>query len=66
MLSLPSAALAFAPPAVPVGTSSRVVNMIAGPYDASDKPWTSSEISTKAGLEDMAKKLNPTVGFWGE
>jgi hypothetical protein len=28
------------------------------------KPWTSGEISDKAGLEALAKKLNPTVGFW--
>merc|ERR1712061_532399 len=28
------------------------------------KPWTSSEISDKAGLQALAKKLNPTVGFW--
>jgi hypothetical protein len=28
-------------------------------------PWTgSSEISTKAGMVDLAKKLNPVVGFW--
>lgn len=30
-----------------------------------DLPWTSSEIADKAGLEDLAKKLNPTIGFWG-
>jgi hypothetical protein len=28
------------------------------------KPWTSGEISDKAGLEALAKKLNPTVGYW--
>merc|ERR1719472_708440 len=28
-------------------------------------PWSgSSEISTKAGMEELAKKLNPTVGFY--
>ena len=30
------------------------------------KPWTSSEICDKAGLEALAKKCNPVVGFWGE
>jgi hypothetical protein len=28
------------------------------------KPWSSSEIKDKAGLEELAKKLNPVVGFW--
>ena len=27
-------------------------------------PWTSDEISDKAGLMDLAKKLNPIVGYW--
>jgi len=29
-----------------------------------DKPWTSGEISDKAGLNELAKKLNPIVGFF--
>ena len=33
--------------------------------DFSDKPWTSSEVSDAAGLKDLAKKLNPVVGYWG-
>ena len=28
------------------------------------KPWTSSEISDQAGLEALAKKCNPVVGYW--
>jgi hypothetical protein len=32
--------------------------------NAQPLPWTSSEISDQAGLEALAKKLNPTVGFW--
>jgi hypothetical protein len=28
------------------------------------KPWTSGEISDKAGLEALAKKANPVVGYW--
>ena len=30
------------------------------------KPWTSSEISDQAGLQKLAVKLNPSVGYWGE
>ena len=30
------------------------------------KPWSSNEISDQAGLEALAKKLNPVVGYWGE
>jgi len=29
-----------------------------------EKPWTSDEISDKAGLQALAKKLNPVVGYW--
>ena len=28
------------------------------------QPWSTSEISDKAGLQDLAKKLNPAVGYW--
>jgi hypothetical protein len=28
------------------------------------KPWTSSEISDQAGLQKLAVKLNPSVGYW--
>merc|ERR1711918_116023 len=33
-------------------------------FTIESKPWTSSEISDEAGLTELAKKLNPTVGFW--
>jgi hypothetical protein len=26
----------------------------------------SMEISTKAGMETLAKELNPVIGFWGK
>jgi len=32
--------------------------------DVSTKPWTSSEISDAKGLEALADKLNPIVGYW--
>lgn len=32
--------------------------------DTSYKPWTSKEISNQAGLEALANKLNPIVGYW--
>jgi len=66
--------LSFAPAAVPVPTSSRAA---APSMDVSkdffsdfaidttpDKPWTSSEISDKAGLEALADKLNPIFGYY--
>ena len=28
------------------------------------KPWSSNEISDQAGLETLAKKLNPVVGYY--
>ena len=33
--------------------------------DFESKPWTGNEISTEAGMKELAVKLNPTVGFWG-
>ena len=33
--------------------------------DFSDKPWTSGEVKDAAGLKELAKKLNPVVGYWG-
>jgi len=32
--------------------------------DLSEKPWTSGEIADAAGLEALADKLNPIVGYW--
>merc|ERR1719326_2165759 len=52
MLSLPSVALSYAPTVAPVTHAVRASapNML--------------EISDKAGMEALAKKLNPTLGFW--
>jgi len=51
--------------AVPTSTLARASAPAMGlAPDFSDKPWTSSEISDKAGLTDLAVKLNPVVGYW--
>merc|ERR1719407_309676 len=33
-------------------------------FSIESKPWSSSEVSDEAGLEALAKKLNPAVGYW--
>ncbi len=51
MLSLSSAALSFAPTTVPALQPRASVQMADGVApDFSDKPWTSAEVSDKAGL----------------
>jgi hypothetical protein len=54
----------YAPVAPAVGTPTRAaVSMVEISFEQS--PWgETSEISDKAGLEALATKLNPTVGFW--
>jgi len=79
MLSCSVAALAYAPSLTPSVTSVRAaspsmdaktfqvfvegLDVNAG-LEPLEKPWTSGEISDKAGLKDLAKKLNPIVGYW--
>merc|ERR1712216_668654 len=48
----------------PVNTRAAVSMNFADEFSIEAKPWTSSEVSDKAGLEALAKKLNPVVGFW--
>jgi len=62
MLALNVQSFAYAPAVVP-RASLRMAAEGMTP-DFSDKPWTSGEISDKAGLTDLAKKLNPIVGYW--
>jgi len=65
MLAAPVLApFAFAPAAVMAPTRAKVSMSFADDFTTEEKPWTSSEISDKAGLEALAVKLNPTVGFW--
>merc|ERR1719329_1695936 len=59
--------LSYAPAVAPVAPAMRAVSARMGFTDEvtlDAKPWTSGEISDKTGLEALAKKLNPTVGYW--
>jgi hypothetical protein len=62
------AALSFAPAGLHAPAAVRVTSPVMEATgmapDLSDKPWTSSEISDKAGLAALAKELNPVVGYW--
>ena len=76
MLSCSVAALAYAPSLTPSVTSVRAASpsmdaktfkeFHAGftPDYTLEKDWTSGEISDKAGLIALSKKLNPIVGYW--
>jgi len=57
--ALPSYALT-----APVVAPRAAPQMSLGDISFDQKPWTTGEISDKAGMEALAKKLNPTVGFW--
>merc|ERR1719515_652499 len=64
MISISAAALSFNAPVVPA-TVSRASAPSMLEIEFGQVPWSgSSEISTKAGMEELAKKLNPTVGFY--
>merc|ERR1719181_1114271 len=64
MLSLNSvAALSYAPVAPVARASAPKMQLQDISFDS--KPWgADSDISDKAGMEALATKLNPTVGFW--
>ena len=74
MLSLAPMAAGYVPMTMPSGTQPSVhmsAENFAKFVDSNvadttlEKPWTSGEISDKAGLVALAKKLNPVVGYWG-
>jgi len=62
MLSSPLV-LGFSPNA-PAFRSTGAVSMNLGDISFESKPWTTDEISDKAGMEALANKLNPSIGFW--
>jgi len=64
MLAVVQTPFAFAPAAVMAPTRAKVSMSFADDFTTEEKPWTSSEVSDKAGLEVLAVKLNPTIGFW--
>jgi len=61
MLALQVNSLAYAPVAARATIRMAAEGMTP---DFSAKPWTSGEISDQGGLKDLAKKLNPVVGYW--
>merc|ERR1719409_284209 len=63
MLSTQMLSLSYAPTVAPVGRVSAKMGFT-DEVSFDSKPWTSSEISDKAGLEALAVKLNPVVGYW--
>ena len=72
LASLPTVSYAPATLRVPVGTRAAMPSMDLAKDFFSDfkidttpnKPWTSNEISDKAGLEALANKLNPVFGYY--
>jgi len=64
MLSISAAALSFNAPVAVNKAPAVSAKMDLGDIDFGSKPWSTGEISDKAGMEALAKKLNPTVGFW--
>jgi len=57
-------ALGYHAPALAPKSLSISPRMDLGTIDFDQKPWTTNEISNEAGMQELAKKLNPTVGFW--
>jgi hypothetical protein len=65
MLTFPAAALAFNGAAPMHAASARMASPKMLDVDFNQVAWgADSDISDKAGMEALAKKLNPTIGFW--
>ena len=58
--------VAYAPTVAPASVRTRAaVSMSFGDdFTVEARPWSSGEVSDAAGLEALAKKLNPSVGFF--
>jgi hypothetical protein len=71
MLALVTSSVSYAPMA-PIGRTTTVQMQMEGlstsigaAIEAGQEPWTGdSDISTLAGMQELAKKQNPIVGFW--
>ena len=62
-VAVPAGAARAASPAMDAATFKKFVD--SNVVDTTlEKPWSSGEISDQAGLEELAKKLNPVVGYW--
>jgi len=74
MLALTIAPLSYTAPALPAMAPMRATTPAMATFQdfvdspvadtTLEKPWTSDEISDAAGLEGLAEKLNPIVGYW--
>jgi len=51
-------------PAMPAARAVAPKMSFSDEFSYESKPWTSSEIKDQAGLEALAKKLNPVVGYY--
>ena len=56
--------LALSPTNVGLRTTTPMMASTIGDIDFESKPWTTGEISTRAGMMELAKAQNPIVGFW--
>ena len=62
-VAVPAGAARAASPAMDAATFKKFVD--SNVVDTTlEKPWSSGEISDKAGLKALAVKLNPVVGYW--
>ena len=60
-LSLATLPVSYAPAMAP---RANIKMSFTDEFTIESKPWSSSEVSDASGLEALAKKLNPVVGFW--
>jgi len=61
-LSLATLPVSYAPAMAP--RANPVKMSFTDEFSIESKPWSSSEVSDASGLEALAKKLNPVVGYW--
>jgi len=64
MLAIAAVAPTSYAPAVAPRAVTKMSASFSDEFSFDSKPWTSGEVSDEAGLEALAKKLNPAVGYW--